>query len=107
MYLKINDMNLDIEKIQNGDELRVNMVGFLNSQTAQEFSDALIPSLAGIKVLKIDATKLQYISSAGLRVMLKAHEVLGKEGKMVLINPSAEVREVFSITCLDKMFTIE
>lgn len=100
-------MNLDFKIDQNGDELRVSLDGYLNSQTAQGFSDALIPALTGINTLRLDMTKLQFISSAGLRIMFKAHQVLGKDAKIVVVKPSAEVLDVFSITGFDKMLTIE
>ncbi len=100
-------MNLNFEIVQNGDELQVILDGFLNSQSAQAFSDELIPALTGISVLKLDMTKLKFISSAGLRVIFKARQVLGKESKIVAIKPIADILDVFSITGLDKMLTIE
>lgn len=100
-------MNLNFEIVPNGEELQVNLDGFLNSQSAQAFSDALIPALSGITVLRLDMTKLQFISSAGLRVIFKARQVLGNDSKIIAVKPTADVLDVFSITGLDRMLTIE
>ena len=64
-------------------------------------------SAEGISKLSIDCGKLEYVSSAGLRVLLSAHKIMTKQGSMVVKNLSDEVKEVFDITGFSDILTIE
>ena len=57
--------------------------------------------------LKFDLEKLEYISSAGLRVLLASQKIMNKQGTMVISNASAEVKEIFDVTGFSDILTIE
>ena len=72
-----------------------------------ELEQELKSSLDGITDLTLDMTNLDYISSAGLRVLLSAHKIMLKQGKMKVTNASEIVREVFEVTGFSDILTIE
>jgi anti-sigma B factor antagonist len=98
-------LNVTIEK--KGSDLLVALEGRLDTVTAPQFESELKEILSGITKLTIDAEKLEYVSSAGLRVMLSAHKTMSKQGSMVVKNLSEEVKEVFDITGFSDILTIE
>ena len=90
-----------------GDQIVVFPVGHINNDNAREFEEETRKVLSGNpgKQLVIDADELDYISSAGLRVLVgAAQELDGKGGKVTVINPKAEVMGIFSMTGLDAVF---
>ncbi len=72
--------------------------GRLDTTTAPELESALKKDLDGITALTIDCAKLDYISSAGLRVLLSTHKVMCKKGGMKVTNVNEMVQEVFDVT---------
>lgn len=96
-----------INKKQDGSALVVALEGRLDTTTAPELEQELKSSLDGITDLTLDMTKLDYISSAGLRVLLSAHKIMLKQGKMKVTNVSEIVREVFEVTGFSDILTIE
>ena len=96
-----------INKKQDGSALVVALEGRLDTTTAPELEQALKSSLDGITDLTLDMTNLDYISSAGLRVLLSAHKIMLKQGKMKVTNASEIVREVFEVTGFSDILTIE
>jgi len=92
-----------------GDVLIVRMTGRLDSSTAQPAEENFAQMLgSGTARLAIDMSRLEYISSAGLRVLLVvAKKVQQAKGKMVLFGLVPNVREVFSVSGFDKIFTIQ
>ena len=96
-----------INKKQDGSALVVALEGRLDTTTAPELEQELKSSLDGITDLTLDMTKLDYISSAGLRVLLSAHKIMLKQGKMKVTNASEIVREVFEVTGFSDILTIE
>jgi anti-anti-sigma factor len=92
-----------------GDVLIVRMSGRLDSNTAQPAEDSFSRVLGeGPPRLAVDLSKLEYISSAGLRVLLVvAKKVQQAKGKVVLFGLGRNVREVFSISGFDQIFSIE
>lgn len=81
-----------------GNELTVALDGRLDTLTSPVLEEKLQSSLDGVEKLIFDFAKLEYISSAGLRVLLAAIHIMADQGTMVLRNVSEEVREVFDIT---------
>ena len=72
--------------------------GRLDTVTAPELEKELKDSLSGITDLTLDFENLEYISSAGLRVLLSAHKIMSAQGSMKLVNVNEIVQEVFEVT---------
>ena len=98
---------MTIEKNMHGAELTVLLEGRLDTLSAPEFEVVIRNELAGVETLVLDLKKLQYTSSAGLRVILLAQKTMNKQGKMILKNVCEGVMEVFEITGLADLLTIE
>ena len=98
---------MNIEKINNGSSLEIKLQGRLDTTTAPLLEKELSESLEGITDLKLDFAELEYISSAGLRVLLSTQKQMNKQGNMVLTNVSDEVNEVFDITGFSDILTIQ
>ena len=98
---------MTINKIANGSELTVALEGRLDTTTAPQLDDELKTALSGITKLAFDLTKLEYISSAGLRVLLSAQKVMNKQGEMVVKNANEEIKEIFEVTGFVDILTIE
>jgi anti-sigma B factor antagonist len=98
---------MTINKNQNGNELTVALEGRLDTTTAPQLDDDLKNSLNGVENLVFDFSKLEYISSAGLRVLLSAQKVMNKQGSMVVKNVSEEINEIFEVTGFIDILTIE
>ena len=100
-------MAMKIEHKENGTELTVALEGRLDTTTAPELEADLKNSLDGLTVLILDFEKLEYISSAGLRVLLSAQKVMNKQGDMTLRNVSPEIMEIFEVTGFVDILNIE
>ena len=98
---------MTIEKNLNGTELTVAIIGRLDTITAPELEVTLTANFAGIENLVLDLSALEYLSSAGLRVLLQAQKVMNKQGKMVVRNANETVREIFDATGFIDILTIE
>ena len=99
---------LNITRNSNGPEdLTFVLSGRLDTTTSPELDAEVKESLGGIKELVFDIADLQYISSAGLRVLLSAQKIMNKQGSMVVKNPSDEVKEIFDVTGFADILTIE
>ena len=98
---------MTIDKIADGSKLEVHVSGRLDTMTAPELEKQLKESLQGVKELILNFDGLEYISSAGLRVVLGAQKTMNAQGKMIVKNLSAEVRDVFDITGFTDILTIE
>ena len=98
---------MTINKNQNGNELTIALEGRLDTTTAPQLDDELKSSLDGVESLIFDFSKLEYISSAGLRVLLSAQKVMNKQGGMVVKNVSEEINEIFEVTGFIDILTIE
>jgi anti-sigma B factor antagonist len=83
---------------KNGSALTVKVEGRLDTTTAPELESHLATALDGITDLTFDFEKLEYISSAGLRVLLSTVKKMNKQGTMVVKNANEMVREVFDVT---------
>lgn len=98
---------MDIIKTKNEAALDIALVGRLDTTTAPELEASLKESIDGVETLALDFEKLDYISSAGLRVLLAAQKIMNKQGTMVVKNVNDDIKEVFEITGFSDILTIE
>ena len=98
---------MTITKQQNGNALTIALEGRLDTVTSPELEKELKVSLNGADSLILDFSKLDYISSAGLRVLLSAHKTMSSKGGMKVQNVNEIVREVFDVTGFSDILTIE
>lgn len=99
-------MSLKIEK-KNETPVILVLTGRLDTSTAPELETEISELLATENAITLDMEKLEYISSAGLRVILKTQKSLSGKGGLKLINVPTEVKEVFDITGFSDFLTIE
>ena len=89
---------LNISKnVENGKAL-IALEGRLDTVTAPELEKMLQETLPGLEELVLDFEKLDYISSAGLRVLLAAHKTMAKQGTMQVTNVNEMIMEIFEVT---------
>lgn len=98
---------MTIEKELNGTSAMLAVAGRLDTQTAPDLEKELDAIFTGLQALTFDMSGLEYISSAGLRVLLKAQKVMNKQGTMKLTGVSESIMEVFEITGFVDILTIE
>ncbi|MBQ5311586.1 MAG: STAS domain-containing protein [Oscillospiraceae bacterium] len=98
---------MTINRSSNGSELTIAVGGHLDTTTAPELEAELKNSLPGAQSLVIDLSALDYISSAGLRVLLYAHKAMSGKGGMKVTNVNEVVSEVFEVTGFSDILDIE
>ena len=98
---------MTIEKISNGTELNLKVVGRLDTTTAPELEKEISENIAGVEKLVLDFCELDYLSSAGLRVLLQAQKTMNKQGEMIVRNVNETVEEIFDVTGFSDVLTIE
>ena len=98
---------MTIEIKRKAEEIVLQVAGRLDTTTAPALDKAIMENLTGIKSLILDFKGLEYISSAGLRVLLSAQKKMKQIGTMKLINVCEEVMEVFEITGFADILVIE
>lgn len=98
---------MTINKTLEDGKLLLALEGRLDTTTAPKLEEELKASFDGVKELKLDFEKLEYISSAGLRVLLAAQKQMNKQGSMVICNVCEDIQEVFDITGFADILTIE
>lgn len=98
---------LNINKSVDNGILTFTLEGRLDTTTAPQLEEEIKGSVAGITELYFDVNALEYISSAGLRVLLAAQKIMNKQGKMVVKNVSEEVNEILEVTGFSDILTIE
>ena len=98
---------MTINKTQEGKNLTLALEGRLDTMTAPELEAELNASLKDADALELDFSKLEYISSAGLRVLLSAHKAMSSKEGMKVTNVNEIVREVFEVTGFADILTIE
>lgn len=98
---------MNITKSAENDKVTIAITGRLDTNTAPQLEAELKQSLEGTNNLVLDFTKLEYVSSAGLRVILAAQKQMNKQGSMVITNVKPTVMEVFEITGFVDILTIE
>ncbi|MBE6704876.1 MAG: STAS domain-containing protein [Ruminococcaceae bacterium] len=95
------------EKRLDGTELTIKVSGRLDTTTSPQLEAELKQSIGGITKLVFDLSELEYLSSAGLRVLLSAHKTMDKQGEMIVKNVNDAVNEIFEITGFIDILTIE
>ena len=98
---------MTITKAQNGNALTIALEGRLDTMTAPDLEKELKASLDGADTLELNFEKLEYISSAGLRVLLSAHKAMQPKGGMKITHVNEIVREVFDVTGFLDILTVE
>ena len=97
---------MEIKKVVDGTNLTVQLVGRLDAVTALQLDKNLSASLAGVTDLTVDLAELEYISSAGLRTLLKLQKRMDSQGAMRIKNIRENVREVLDMTGFAEFLTI-
>lgn len=98
-------MKIDLKR--ENDVLTISLAGRLDTSTAPELDAALNGALEGVKTLYFDFKDLDYLSSAGLRILLITHKTMSKQGKMILRNVNDLIMETFDMTGFSSILTIE
>lgn len=98
---------MEITSNKNGATLTLSLSGRLDTTTAPKLEAEVTSSLDGITELILDFTNLEYISSAGLRVLLASQKAMNKQGTMVVKNACDDIKEVFDITGFSDILTVE
>ena len=97
---------MTITRTQNGTQLALALEGRLDTTTAPELEEELKTTLDGVTELTMDFEKLEYISSAGLRVLLSTQKIMNRQGEMKIANVNEIVMEVFEVTGFSDILTI-
>lgn len=98
---------MDIKKTKYDTTLTLAIQGRIDTTTAPQLEAELRSDIDGVTELYLDFTGVEYISSAGLRVLLSAQKLMSRQGKMVLSHVNESVMEVFEVTGFSDILTIE
>ena len=97
---------MTIDKELNEGRMIVKVAGRLDTTTAPDLEKELKENLQDVKELSIDFSRLEYISSAGLRVLLSAQKTMNKQGSMELTGVNETIMEIFEVTGFSDILTI-
>ncbi len=98
---------MEIVKNLSGTKLDVKVIGRLDTTTAPQLETEIDALLSGLTAIELDFQDLEYISSAGLRLLLKLQKSMNKQGYMKILHVNPEVQEVFEITGFSEILSIE
>lgn len=98
---------MNIIKDKNGEKLSITLEGRLDTTTAPQLEAELKREISGVESLTFDFEKLEYLSSAGLRVILSAQKVMNRQGEMKIKNVNETIMEIFEVTGFSDILTIE
>ena len=98
---------MTIEKTLNAADLTITLTGRLDTTTAPQLEAELKVSLDGVAHLVLDFAGLEYLSSAGLRVLLAAQKTMNRQGDMVVRHVNETIAEIFDVTGFSDILTIE
>ena len=98
---------MTIDKAKNGTRLTIALKGRLDTTTSPDLEAELKASLDSVTKLTMDFSELEYISSAGLRVLLAAHKAMSGKGGMKVTHVNEIVGEIFEVTGFSDILTIE
>lgn len=98
---------MKITKQKENETLTVFLEGRLDTNTGPELNKSLESDLDEVEELIIDLESLSYLSSVGLRILIGLQQKMNSQGKMVIRNVNETVMEIFNVTGLSKVFTIE
>ena len=97
---------MKITETKNGSALTVALEGRLDTMTASELEEALNAALTDVTELTFDLEKLEYISSAGLRVLLSAQKTMNRQGSMKVLHANEMILEIVEVTGFSDILTI-
>ena len=98
---------MTINKTKNDTAMTIAIAGRLETTTAPELEAVVKSELDGVADLTMDFSELDYISSAGLRVLLTAQKLMNRQGKMKIVGANEIVMEIFDVTGFSDILTIE
>lgn len=98
---------MEIKQQREGEKLNVQLKGRLDAVTAIQLDKEISKMLDGVEDLTLDLAKLDYIASAGLRILLKFQKRMNTQGNFKIINVNRDVREVLDMTGFSRLLTIE
>ena len=98
---------LNITKEKEEGKLVFSLEGKLDTVTSTDLEKEIMDSIEDVKELVIDCTKLEYVSSAGLRVLLAALKIMNKQGSMKVTNVCEEIMSIFEMTGFNEILTID
>ena len=92
---------------RDGNKLTVSIEGRVDTTTAPELEKYILENTDGVTELLLDLGEMSYTSSAGLRVLLKAHKLMSKQGELMVTKVQSDVMEIFDMTGFSDILTIE
>ena len=98
---------MEIFKIKDDTHLTIVLEGELNTITAPDLEKVIKDNLSNIKLLVLDFGKLEYLSSAGLRVLLIAQKIMDSQGKMIVKNVNSTIMDIFEMTGFSNILSFE
>ncbi len=98
---------MDIQVRREDTELTVALAGRLDTTTAPDLEAVLKQELEGITRLVLELKDLDYMSSAGLRVLLAAQKVMNRQGEMIVRDVNETIMEIFDVTGFSDFLSIE
>lgn len=98
---------MEINKIKDGTALTIELEGRLDTVSAPQLETELKKSISGVETLIFDFAKLEYLSSAGLRVLLSSQKVMNKQGQMIIKNVNSTIADIFEVTGFSEILTVE
>ena len=97
---------MEIEKSNNGENMNVRLIGELDAMNANEIEQELLKQSEGVKEIVFDLAELEYISSAGLRILLSMQKMMKKQGKMEVRNTTDDVMQIFKVSGFVRLLNI-
>ena len=98
---------MTIEKMKEGRKLTLALDGRMDTTTAPQLEAEVTGSLTGVTELVLDFSRLEYLSSAGLRVILAAQKIMNRQGKLLICHVNATILEIFEVTGFCDIFTVQ
>ena len=98
---------MQITKTVENDNLTLSLEGRLDTLTAPPLEAEVNGKLDGVKTLIFDFQNLAYVSSAGLRILFMAQKIMNKQGKMIVRNANADIKDIFTVTGFSNILTLE
>lgn len=98
---------MEINKIKDGTALTIELEGRLDTVSAPQLETELKKSISGVETLIFDFAKLEYLSSAGLRVLLSSQKVMNRQGQMIIKNVNSTIMDIFEVTGFSEILTVE
>ncbi len=98
---------MEILKTENGSTLTISLSGRLDTVSAPQLDEEVKASISNVSELILDLAKLEYMSSAGLRILLSAQKTMNKQGKIIVKNVNSTIMDIFEVTGFTDILTIE